>query len=122
MPPVLFLFETKETGEFEVGDKGTPEPIVDQIPHRYVDLNYLFEKFDELGASEMKDQVRLMLGFEKEKIAKELGEQKLNTVLDNSSLLNTLETNAKLTQLDRVSKLQDQLAKQLKDLKESDSE
>lgn len=122
MPPMLFLFESKETGEFEVGDKGTPEPIVDQIPHRYIDLNFLFDRFEKLNMPDMKDQIRLMLGMEKEKVARKLGEEKVTKVFDNSQLLDDVESKAKSTQFERLAALKEQLQKQLREQEQKGQE
>ena len=35
MPNVLFMFESRETGEEEVGPNGDPMPIVDLDLHQY---------------------------------------------------------------------------------------
>jgi hypothetical protein len=117
MPPVLFLFESKETGEFEIGDKGMPEPIIEQIPHRYVDLNFLFERFEKIEMPEMKDNIRMMLGMEKEAIAKKLGEEKVSKILDNKDLINNVTNESKSSQLERISAIKEQIQKQLREQK-----
>ena len=76
MPPVLWLFEYKETGEEEVGNDGEPVKVVDQIPHQYCDMAFLKEKLPE----HLYDMVRTSIGLEPLKKAKEKGRALLNNV------------------------------------------
>jgi len=79
MPPVLFIFEYKHTGETEPGPKGESVSIVDQIPHKYVDLELLKEKLPP----ELNDAVRVAIGMEPLKKAQEKGKQILDKVNKN---------------------------------------
>ena len=76
MPAMLFVFEYKHTGEFEPGPKGEEVPVIDQIPHKYIDLELLKERLDP----ETNDVVRVALGMEPLKIAQKLGAPKLDKI------------------------------------------
>ena len=60
MPPILFLFESRETGEFEPGLEGEEVPVVQLDLHQYANMVQLKDKLD----SEIYDIVRLALGLE----------------------------------------------------------
>ncbi len=60
MPKMLFVFESRETGEFEPGLDGDPVPVVQLDLHQYADLSVLKEKFDAASY----DKVRIALGLE----------------------------------------------------------
>ena len=59
MPPVLFVFESKDTGEFEPDAEGNESPIVEIVLHQYADMQILKEG---LSAAEY-DRVRAVLGL-----------------------------------------------------------
>lgn len=77
MPPVLFLFEYKLTGEFEPDDRGRSQEIVDQIPHRYVDLEFLMSR---LANPVVEDKIRCALGMDPLVQAKQKGSKILAEV------------------------------------------
>ena len=60
MPNILFIFEARETGEFEPGPTGEPLPIVDLDLHQYADMNVLKEQLSK----GIYDAVRIALGLE----------------------------------------------------------
>jgi len=60
MPPVLFLFESRETGEFEPGLEGEEVPVVQLDLHQYANMVQLKEKLDLVTY----DKVRNALGLE----------------------------------------------------------
>lgn len=60
MPNILFIFETRETGEHEPGPDGEPMPIFDMDLHQYGDMNILRENLPQ----EVYDKVRVALGLE----------------------------------------------------------
>tara|TARA_R110001592_G_C12816249_1_gene718544 strand:- start:75 stop:422 length:348 start_codon:yes stop_codon:yes gene_type:complete len=60
MPLFLFIFESRETGEFEPGPEGEKLPIVEMDLHQYADMNFLKTKLD----LETYDKVRIALGLE----------------------------------------------------------
>lgn len=80
MPPVLFIFEYKRTGEFEPDLKGNPIEIVDQVPHKYVDLEHLKEKLPP----HLNDMIRTLLGMKPLKQAQEEGQVVLDKVMKNA--------------------------------------
>ena len=60
MPSMLFIFESKESGEYEVGPSGEPIPIVDLDLHQYANMNSLKENLSQ----SVYDIVRVALGLE----------------------------------------------------------
>lgn len=79
MPPVLFIFEYKHTGEFEPDEKGNPAAIIDQMLHKYVDLEHLKEKL----SPGLYDSVRVALGMKPLKEAQAAGQKILDKVQAN---------------------------------------
>lgn len=79
MPPVLFIFEYKHTGEFEPDEKGNPAAIVDQFLHKYVDLEHLKDKLSPATY----DMVRVALGMKPLKEAQAAGQKILDKVKSN---------------------------------------
>ena len=59
MPEILFVFESRESGEFEPGLDGNPVPILEMDLHQYADMKVLKEGLP----LELFDQVRLCLGL-----------------------------------------------------------
>jgi len=60
MPKMLFVFESRETGEYEPNDDGEPVPILEMELHQYADMLQLKEGLDP----ETYDKVRICLGLE----------------------------------------------------------
>ena len=60
MPKVLFMFESRETGEEEVGPDGNPLPIFDLDLHQYANMNTLRDNLP----TDVYDIVRQSLGLE----------------------------------------------------------
>ena len=83
MPPMLFIFEYKHTGETEPDDRGREVAIVDQIPHKYVDMEYLKERL----TPELNDQIRVALGMKPLQIAKEEGQKIMDKVMFQVSIM-----------------------------------
>jgi Zn-finger domain-containing protein len=79
MPPVLFIFEYKQTGEFEPNSSGDPIEIVDQVPHKYVDMEHLKEKLPP----HLNDMIRTLLGMKALKEAQKDGQVVLDKVNKN---------------------------------------
>lgn len=79
MPPVLFIFEYKQTGEFEPNSSGDSVEIVDQIPHKYVDMEHLKDKLP----SHLNDMIRTLLGMKPLKEAQKDGQVVLDKVNKN---------------------------------------
>lgn len=79
MPPVLFIFEYRQTGEYEPDSKGNPVEMVDQIPHKYVDMEHLKDKLPP----HLNDMIRTLLGMKPLKEAQEKGQVILDKVQKN---------------------------------------
>ena len=71
MPKLLFVFESRETGEYEPGEDGNPLPIFDMDLHQYADMSILKRK---LNAKEY-DKVRDALGLEPLESASDKGKK-----------------------------------------------
>ncbi len=69
MPKVLFIFQSKETGEFEPGTEGEEVPVIELDLHQYVDMNTLR---DTLPIA-VYDMVRQAVGLEPLSTAVEKG-------------------------------------------------
>ena len=71
MPKFIFIFESRETGEFEPGSDGEEVPVTELDLHQYADMAVL-----KAGLStEIFDKVRDALGLEPVKTAAEKGKQ-----------------------------------------------
>ena len=71
MPNVLFMFESRDTGEEEIGPGGEPMPIVDLDLHQYANMNVLRDNLP----SSVYDKVRQTLGLEPLAQATEKGQK-----------------------------------------------
>lgn len=60
MPGILFIFESRQTDEFEPGPDGEELPIVDLDLYQYANMNQLKENL----TPEIYDEVRGALGLE----------------------------------------------------------
>ena len=60
MPKLLYVFESRETGELEPGLEGEDVPVVQWDLHQYADMAILKESLP----SEIYDMVRLVMGLE----------------------------------------------------------
>jgi len=60
MPKLLFIFESRETGEIEPGAEGEDLPVVQLDLHQYADMSILKNRLD----LETFDKVRAALGLE----------------------------------------------------------
>lgn len=83
MPGILFMFESRETGEHEPGPDGEPLPIVQMDLHQYANMGTLKEKLDPTSF----DAVRSALGLEPLATAAEKGAQLTNKVREAASKL-----------------------------------
>jgi hypothetical protein len=79
MPGFLFIFESRETGEFEPGEDGNPLPIFDMDLHQYADMSTLKNNLDP----KTFDKVRLALGLEPLSVAADKGREVSNKVREN---------------------------------------
>tara|TARA_Y100000592_G_C5480043_1_gene324800 strand:- start:1148 stop:1489 length:342 start_codon:yes stop_codon:yes gene_type:complete len=76
MPGILFMFESRETGEFEPGTDGEPMPIVEMNLFQYANMALLK---DALTGDEY-DRVRDVLGLEPLQVASEKGRKLTDNV------------------------------------------
>ena len=76
MPKTLFVFESRETGEFEPGAEGEEVPVVQWDLHQYADMAVLKERLD----LETYDKVRNALGLEPMKSAVKKGQEITNNI------------------------------------------
>lgn len=76
MPKILFVFESRETGEVEPGSEGEEVPVVQWDLHQYADMAVLKEKLD----NDIFDKVRAALGLEPVKTAAAKGSTITNNV------------------------------------------
>ena len=79
MPKLLYVFESKETGEFEPNEEGNPIPILEMDLHQYADMSILKNSLDE----QTYNKVRTCLGLKPLKEAVEAGKAITNNVRKN---------------------------------------
>ena len=65
MPKILYIFESRETGEFEPGPSGEELPVTNFELHQYADMAVLKEKL----SPPIYDIIRAVLGLEPLKVA-----------------------------------------------------
>ncbi len=71
MPSMLFVFESRETGEFEPGPDGEELPVTELDLYQYANMNYLKNKMTWIEY----DNLRFALGLEPIKTAAVKGAQ-----------------------------------------------
>jgi hypothetical protein len=71
MPRMLFIFESRETGEFEPGPSGEELPVTEMTLHQYADMDVLKHKLD----LKSYDKVRAALGLQSLKDAVPAGQK-----------------------------------------------
>ena len=76
MPKMLFIFESRNTGEFEPGNDGEELPITEMELHQYADMSILKQGL----SSNLYDQVRACLGLEPLRQAAIAGKQITNNI------------------------------------------
>ena len=108
MPPMLFIFEYKHTGETEPDDRGREVAIVDQIPHKYVDMEYLKDRL----SPELNDQIRVALGMKPLQVAKQEGQKIMDKVMFQVSVIKDEAEKEKLEKQELVAK---ELEKKIKE-------
>lgn len=79
MPKLLYIFESRDTEQFEPGLDGEEIPIVEWDLHQYADMVILKEGLDV----ETYDKVRACLGLEPLSIATEKGQKITDSVRSN---------------------------------------
>jgi hypothetical protein len=60
MPKILFIFESRETGEFEPGPLGEDLPVIQLDLHQYADMAFLKDGLD----APTFDKIRETLGLQ----------------------------------------------------------
>ena len=81
MPNLIYVFESRETGEFEPGLSGEPVPIIEMDLHQYADMASLKNNLDE----STYDIVRNALGLEPLAEASGKGKEITNSIRQNLS-------------------------------------
>lgn len=76
MPVMLFVEEVYNTGEVEVGDSGDPSPIYEYEVQQYLNMKAV----KAVLSDKQFDKVRVALGMETMKKAKEKGEKMLESI------------------------------------------
>lgn len=71
MPGMLFIFESRDTGEVEPGPDGEDLPVTDLELHQFCNMSTLKSKL----STQEYDRVRAVLGLEPLKVASHKGTQ-----------------------------------------------
>ena len=79
MPKFLFIFESRETGEYEPGDDGNPLPIFDMELKQFADMTVLKNSLSK----NTYDEVRAALGLEPLEVATKKGQDISKNVKNN---------------------------------------
>ena len=79
MPRMIFIFESRETGEFEPNLEGEPVPILEMDLHQYADMLILKEGLDE----QTYDKVRKCLGLQPLRQAASAGQKITENIRNN---------------------------------------
>lgn len=79
MPKMLFVFESRETGEFEPNEEGNAVPILEMDLHQYADMQILKEGLDE----ELYNKVRKCLGLQPLREAAKKGSKITENIRNN---------------------------------------
>ncbi len=82
MPGVIFIFESRETGEYEPNEEGDPVPILEMDLHQYADMLTLKEGLDEVTY----DKVRECLGLQPLRVAAAAGKKITDNVRKNINI------------------------------------
>ena len=81
MPKLLYIFESRETGEFEPGLEGEEVPVIEWDLHQYADMAILKSSL----RPELYDEVRQALGLEPMSVAVAKGRKITENVRDKLS-------------------------------------
>jgi len=117
MPVGLFLMRYSQTGEYEVGDSGKQEEIMDgPHPHMFVDFKHLEvvlrESFPNLHMGDAVDKIRVGLGLKPLAKARKDGNDLLDRVVAKA---NDIATTAFDKQQERKTQYEDNLKKDMKE-------
>ena len=81
MPKILFIFESRETGEYEPGPEGEELPVTEIDLHQYADMNTL----RDVLSTDLYNKVRVSLGLEPLDIAIKKGQELTDKIRSNLS-------------------------------------
>ena len=81
MPKIIYIFESRETGEFEPGSEGEEVPVIEWDLHQYADMSALKNNLSPVEY----DNVRYALGLEPLVVAMKKGAAITERVRDNIS-------------------------------------
>jgi len=79
MPKILFIFESRDTGEFEPGIDGEELPITEMDLHQYADMAVLKQGLPE----DLYNQVRRCLGLQPLRQAAQAGQKITDNIRKN---------------------------------------
>lgn len=79
MPILLYIFESRDTGEYEPGPEGEDLPVTEMELHQYADMAVLKNQLD----LETYDKVRICLDLEPMKSAVDKGRDITNNIRQN---------------------------------------
>ena len=82
MPTLLYIFESRQTGEFEPGLDGEEVPVVQWDLHQYADMMILKERLD----TDTYDTIRVALGLDPLEDAVKKGQGITQDVRNNLSI------------------------------------
>ena len=83
MPGIIFIFESRDTGQTEPGPAGEDLPIFEMELYQYANMSYLKEKLNSIEY----DNVRSALGLEPLLSASEKGKKITQKVFSNINQL-----------------------------------
>jgi len=81
MPGLLYIFESRETGEFEPGAEGEEVPVIEWDLHQYADMSALKNRLSHIEY----DNLRFALGLEPLVVAMKKGTTITEKVRNNVS-------------------------------------
>tara|TARA_B100000686_G_C16096592_1_gene621178 strand:+ start:80 stop:478 length:399 start_codon:yes stop_codon:yes gene_type:complete len=85
MPKLLYIFESRDTGEIEPGPDGEELPVTELDLHQYVDMSILKQGL----TGEQYDVVRKVLGLEPLRKAEKAGHKITEEIRNNIETLST---------------------------------
>ena len=85
MPGMLFIFESRDTGEFEPGPDGEELPVTDLELHQFCNMSTLKSKL----STDEYDRVRAVLGLEPLKVASQKGTKITQKIRQSVTSLDT---------------------------------
>ena len=116
MPKILFIFETRDTGEFEPDSDGDPMPIVDLDLHQYADMNTLRDKL----TPHLYDIVRQSLGLEPLAEAIPAGQKLTKNIRDKLGVPEPQDEKQQSLSPDLLANIQKELAAMMNNLEEKE--